>query len=121
VHEAWIYTAATLLALWGAAHLVNTPRVIPSLHPSTVDDRRVITMEWINEGLTLVFLAGIAITVTLLGDSNVTRSVLWGTVIMLNVMSAASLATGFRVKFIAYRLCPVIFTGSSLLIVAGLL
>jgi hypothetical protein len=32
-----------------------------------------------------------------------------------------SLATGFRVKFIAYRLCPVIFTGSSLLIVAGLL
>jgi hypothetical protein len=121
VHEAWIYTAATLLALWGAAHLVNTPRVIPSLHPSTVDDRRVITMEWINEGLTLVFLAGIAITVTLLGDTNVTRSVLWGTVIMLNVMSAVSLATGFRVKFIAYRLCPVIFTGSSLLIVAGLL
>ena len=44
-----------------------------------------------------------------------------GVVIMLNVMSAVALATGFRVKFIAYRLCPVIFTGSTLLVVAALL
>ena len=36
------------------------------------------------------------------------------------LMSAEWLATGFRVNFIAYRLCPVIFTGSSLLITAGL-
>ena len=121
MHEVWIYGGAILVGLWGVAHLVNTPLVILTLHPATVDDRRVITMEWINEGVTLVFLAAIATAVTMIGDTHVTRSVLWGVVLMLNVMSAVSLATGFRVKFIAYRLCPAIFTGSSLLIVAGLL
>jgi hypothetical protein len=36
------------------------------------------------------------------------------------LMSAEWLATtGFRVNFIAYRLCPVIFTDWSLLITAG--
>ena len=125
--SAWLVTAAAILAIWGTAHLVSTPRVIASLHPDTPDTRRVITMEWLNEGLTLLFIAALLIGVVVLAadDTGVSgdtgRFVLGTVVVMLNVMSAISLATGFRVRFIAYRLCPAVFTGSSLLVVAALL
>ncbi len=38
---------------------------------------------------------------------------------MLNVLSGISLFTGFRVKFLPFKLCPVIFTTSSLIILVG--
>jgi hypothetical protein len=40
---------------------------------------------------------------------------------MLNALSLISLLTGFRVDFIFFRLCPVIFTGSSILLLLGTL
>ena len=37
----------------------------------------------------------------------------------LLVLAVVSLFTGFKVKFLPYKLCPVIFTVSALLIIAG--
>jgi hypothetical protein len=48
------YRAMTLVASKarpGADFWADVAGVIPTLHPANVDDRRVITMEWINEGL----------------------------------------------------------------------
>ena len=38
----------------------------------------------------------------------------------LNILSMVSVFTGFRNSFLAFRLCPFVFTGSSILIVAGI-
>jgi len=38
---------------------------------------------------------------------------------MLNTLSGVSLFTGFKVNFLPYKLCPVIFTTASILIVTG--
>jgi hypothetical protein len=38
---------------------------------------------------------------------------------MLNILSVISLFTGFKVNFLPYRLCPLIFTGSAILILLG--
>jgi hypothetical protein len=47
------------------------------------------------------------------------RAVYWLAFIMLNTLSVISLFTGFKVNFLPYRLCPVIFTGSAILILLG--
>jgi len=39
----------------------------------------------------------------------------------LNALSLVSLFTGFKVNFVAFKLCPVIFTGASILILLGIL
>jgi len=121
VSDVLLYLAAAALGGWGGAHLVKTGPVMAGFEPMPTDHRRVFTMEWITEGLILLFIAALAVTIAAGEPTSTGRVVLWISVVMLNVMSAVSLGTGARVDFIAYRLCPVIFTGASLLIVWSLL
>jgi uncharacterized membrane protein YwaF len=78
-------------------------------------------MEWINEGFTLIFLGLLSIAVTVINDnkSKVSKLVYILTFIMLLAMSVLSLFTGFRVDFLPFKLCPLIFMISALLIVQG--
>jgi hypothetical protein len=48
-----LYMAAALAALWGVAHLLATRSVVSGFGDLTVDNRRIITMEWIVEGVSL--------------------------------------------------------------------
>jgi hypothetical protein len=78
-------------------------------------------MEWIDEGVTLIFSGVLTAAVTLSDPASpVARTAYWLAIVMLNAMSIISLFTGFKVNFLPYRLCPIIFTGSSLLILAGM-
>jgi hypothetical protein len=121
VSDVLLYLAAAALAGWGGVHLVKTGPVMAGFEPMPTDHRRVFTMEWITEGLALLFIAALAVAIAAGEPTSTGRVVLWISVVMLNVMSAVSLGTGARVDFIAYRLCPVIFAGASLLIVWSLL
>src|SRR5512143_2936542 len=112
-----LYLASLLLVGWGVAHLFPTRSVVKGFGDISLDNQRVITMEWINEGATLIFIGVLTAAVTIVDPmSLVARTVYWLAIIMLNTMSIISLFTGFKVNFLPYRLCPIIFTGSSLLI-----
>jgi len=116
-----LYLAAFLTAAWGIAHLFPTKNVVKGFGAISLDNRRVITMEWINEGATLIFIGILTAAVTLVDPTSlVAHTVYWLAIIMLNALSIISLFTGFRVNFLPYRLCPIIFTGSSILILAGM-
>ncbi len=116
-----LYLAAFLTAAWGVAHLFPTKNVVRGFGDISLDNRRVITMEWINEGATLIFIGVLTAAVTLVDPASlVARTVYWLAIIMLNALSIISLFTGFKVNFLPYRLCPIIFTGSSLLIFLGM-
>ena len=116
-----LYLMAFLTTVWGVAHLFPTRNVVKGFGGISLDNRRIITMEWINEGATLIFIGGLTAAVTLIDPSSLlARTVYWLTIIMLNALSIISLFTGFRVNFLPYRLCPIIFTGSSVLILAGM-
>jgi hypothetical protein len=116
-----LYLAACLTTVWGVAHLFPTRNVVKGFGGISPDNRRVITMEWINEGATLIFIGGLTAAVTLIDPSSLlARAVYWLTIIMLNALSIISLFTGFKVNFLPYRLCPIIFTGSSILILLGM-
>jgi hypothetical protein len=111
----FLYLASLLLVVWGVAHLFPTKNVVIGFGDISLDNQRVITMEWINEGVTLIFIGLLTAAVTIVDPASlVTRTVYWLAIIMLNALSIISLFTGFRVNFLPYRLCPIIFTGSSL-------
>jgi len=77
-------------------------------------------MEWIIEGVSLIFIGVVVSCVTYLDHTSViSRTVYWIVFVMLNTLSAISLLTGFRIGFLPYKLCPAIFTLASILILMG--
>jgi hypothetical protein len=117
-----LYLASLLTVIWGVSHLFPTRNVVKGFGDISLDNRRVITMEWINEGATLIFIGVLTAAVTLVDPTSlVARTVYWLAIVMLNALSIISLFTGFKVNFLPYRLCPIIFTGSSILIFLGMM
>jgi len=122
LNQILFYIAAALVTIWGIAHLFPTRNVVADFGDISVDNKNIITMEWINEGATLVFIGVLVALVTLLDKTNqISQAVYWLAFIMLNALSGISLFTGFKVDFIPFKLCPVIFSGSSILILLGIL
>ncbi len=119
--DVFIFLAALLSVIWGVAHLFPTKNVVKGFGTISLDNQRVITMEWINEGATLIFIGALIAAVTLVDPaSGAARTVYWLAIVMLNALSIISLFTGFKVNFLPFRLCPIIFTGSSILILVGM-
>lgn len=115
-----LYLGAVLTALWGTVHLFPTKSVVQGFGDISLDNRRIITMEWIIEGVSLIFVGAIVAAATYIDSaSTVSRTIYWISFVMLNTLSLISLFTGFRVDFLPYKLCPVIFTTSSVLILLG--
>lgn len=124
MNEALLYVAAGLAGVWGIAHLSATRGVVAGFGDISTDNRRVITMEWIVEGVALLSLAVLVAVVTAVGrESGATSDVATGAYAVaigtLVVLAAVSLFTGFRVRFLPYRLCPPIFILSAVLIGLG--
>lgn len=114
------YFGSFLTFAWGVAHLFPTRSVVRGFGELSADNRRIIAMEWIVEGVSLIFTGILVALVTYIDrNSPVSHAVYCASFGFLNTMSFVSLFTGFRNSFIAFKLCPFIFTGSSLLIVIG--
>jgi hypothetical protein len=121
VTTALLIVSAVMLAAWGIAHALATRGVVGGFAEISQDNRRVVVMEWLNESILLLFIAALLLVVALLGVDTTGTWVLVVCVVALNAMSVLSLFTGFRINFLPYRLCPPIFTGTSLLVIAALL
>jgi len=120
MHHMLLYVGAGLLVFWGGAHLVPTRNVVRGFGDLSVDNRRILVMEWIGEGVTLIFLGGLTAAATAVGLAGIAARVVFGSVFaVLNVLSAVSLLTGFRVRTLPFKLCPVIFSGASVLVLLG--
>jgi hypothetical protein len=121
IRKILILIGGFLTAVWGIAHLLPTKNVVEGFGEISVDNARIITMEWVNEGLTLIFIGLLTIAVTLVskGNNKVTKMVYLLSFIMLEAMAILSLFTGFNIDFLPYKLCPIIFTVSGLLILQG--
>jgi hypothetical protein len=117
VNQILLYLGALFTFAWGVAHLFSTKSVVKGFGDISQDNKRIITMEWIVEGLSLIFIGTIVAVVTILDrNSTLSRSIYWICFAELNLLSIVSLFTGFKVNFLPFKLCPIIFTGSSILI-----
>lgn len=118
--EILLYVASALTALWGVAHLLATRGVVTGFGALMADNRRIITMEWIVEGVTLVAVGAFVAAVTAVDASSPVSSAVYAVaVVTLAVLGLVSLFTGFRVAFLPFKLCPFIFGLSAGLIAAG--
>jgi hypothetical protein len=114
------YVGAAAAAVWGIVHLIPTGKVAAGFGAISGDNRKIITMEWIAEGAFLIFIGTIVILATSVDHSgDVSRTAYAVSAAALIGLAIVSLFTGFKVKYLPFRLCPVIFTASAVLILTG--
>jgi len=117
-----LYTGSLLTLFWGIAHLFFTKSVVRGFGNISQDNKYIITMEWIIEGFVLIFIGVLVAGVTLINlNHDVSQLVYLLSAVGLIILAFISLFTGFRVNFLPFRLCPIIFTISSILIFLGVL
>ena len=120
MNQVLLYLGAALPLVWGCAHLFPTRSVVREFGEISQDNQRIITMEWILEGVALIFIGVVISTVTYIDHhSPIAVAVYWIAVVALITFAVVSLFTGYRVDFLPFKLCPAIFTGAAILILVG--
>ena len=121
INETLLYIGAVLITLWGIAHIFPTKNIVKGFGEISIDNKRIITMEWIAEGITLIFIGMLVLFVTIFGNETelIPRLVFWISSGMLIVMAILSSLTGARLPIIPMKLCPVIKTIVAILFLVG--
>jgi len=110
LREVLVYLGSAIVVAWGIGHIIPTRSVVAGFGDLTIDNRRIITMEWIAEGLALCFLGVLGALVVFSGglESSVGRAVLRATALMLFGMAALTAATGARTSIGPIKACPIV-------------
>ena len=119
-NQLFLYLGSSLTIIWGVTHLFPTKSVVRGFGNITRDNKYIITMEWIIEGVFLIFIGLLCAGLTFLNHlSFISNFVFIFSSVFLLIMAIISFFTGFRVHFLPYKLCPFIFSVSALLIIIG--
>ena len=120
LNKVLLYSGSAFIAFWGIAHLIPTRSVVSGFGKISVDNKRIITMEWIVEGLALIFIGSINATVTAIDYASlISLAIYLSSVVVLLVLAFVSFFTGFKISFLPFKLCPVVFITSAVLIFLG--
>jgi len=114
-----LYTGAAIVILWGIAHIVIPTRsIIDAFGPISADNQRTLLMEWLMEGVLLVFIGVLVVLVASVApEPDVTAVVVYRvSASALVVMAGISLFTGARTAVLPMKLCPVIFLMAAVLL-----
>lgn len=105
-----LYVASGLLLVWGIAHIIPTQAIVKGFGEISSDNRRIITMEWVAEGLALCFVGALVLLVTALaGPNGAAALVTYRTCVgMLLVMAVWTALTGARTSIIPIKICPFV-------------
>ena len=116
-----IYIGSVVIVLWGIAHIAPTRGVVKGFEPLSADNRRIITMEWVAEGLTLIFIGGLVLVLTLAKGANDGAVIIAyrASAIMLLIMAAWSSLTGARTSILPMKMCPFVKSIVALLFIIG--
>jgi hypothetical protein len=101
---------SVVIFLWGIGHLIPTKSVVAGFGALSLDNKRIITMEWIAEGLTLCFLGLLVLLVTLYaGPRNLVSVIVYrATACMLVVMAGLTFMTGAKTSITPIKICPLV-------------
>src|SRR5512136_2340456 len=106
-----LYIAVAMTCVWGIAHLFATKGVVTGFGGLSADNRRIISMEWIVEGVALVSLSALVPAVTAVDSSApASEAAYLVAIVTLLTLAGVSLFTVFRIAFLPFRLCPFLFT-----------
>jgi len=113
-----LYVGAGIITVWGIAHIIPTKAVVNGFGQISQDNRRIITMEWIAEGLTLLVLF-----VTIWGEAQSRTSIMvyMASAAMLAIMAALTSVTGARTSIVPIKICPFVKIAVAILFILGTL
>ena len=113
-----LFVGSAILVAWGVAHIaIPTKNIVKGFGPISTDNRRILLMEWLMEGVLLVFV-GLLVTLVraFAPEEEITPTMVYrGSALVLVVMAGISLGTGARTTIGPMRLCPAIFVTVAIL------
>ena len=120
LNQSLLFLGSALSVIWGVAHLFPTKGVVRGFGDISTDNRHIITMEWIIEGVSLIFIGVIVALVTFIDPAHpISFAIYVASILMYVILALISFFTGFKVQFLPYKLCPFIFLTSAALISIG--
>lgn len=105
-----LYISSVVIILWGISHIIPTKFVVAGFGSLSTDNSRIITMEWVAEGLTLIFIGLLVLATTLIigpGSPNASL-IFYSAAAMLIVMAVWSAFTGARTSILPMKACPFV-------------
>jgi len=122
INQILIYIGSGLSIVWGISHLFPTRSVVKGFGDITMDNKHIITMEWITEGIFLIFIGLLCAGSSLLFPASFNALYIYLlSSIFLVILAIVSLMTGFKINFLPFKLCPFIFSVSAISIISGAL
>jgi hypothetical protein len=121
INDILLFLGSGIIIIWGIAHLVPTGAIVAGFGTISDDNKRIITMESIAEGLTLCFLGILVLLITVLsGTKNQAATIVYfSCAAMLVVMAVLTAVTGARTAIIPYKICPIVKTIVAILFLLG--
>jgi hypothetical protein len=88
--------------------------------PISADNRRVLTMEWVAEGLTMLFVGALVAAVTVAGSGGSTDLVVYRlSAGLLAAIAVLTAVTGARTPVVWFKACPFVMAVCIGLILVG--
>lgn len=107
-----LYAGAAVVIFWGIAHVaIPTRSIVGGFGPISSDNKRILLMEWLMEGVLVIFIGVLVAVVTNLAPEigRTAHIVYQACAAVLLVMAVISLFTGARTSILPMKLCPPIF------------
>jgi len=116
-----LYISSGIIIIWGMAHIMATKPIVKGFEPISEDNKKIIIMEAIAEGLTLCFLGVLVLLVTIVGgyEDQVSKAVFWASATMLFIMAILTAMTGASTPILPYKICHIVKTTVAILFILG--
>ncbi len=115
------YAAAAVIAVWGLAHVIPTRQVVAGFAGISADNGRIITQEWLAEGITMWGIAAFVIAATAATGTGDVR--VWVYRVAAGLLIAVGILTGLtgaRTPVVWFKICPAVMAvGAALLLTAS--
>ena len=114
------YAAASVIAMWGVAHLIPTRQVVAGFGAISTDNRRVITQEWLAEGIAMFGIAAFVIAATAANGSGEIQAWVYRIAALLLVaVGLLTALTGARTPVVWFKICPLVMAVSAALLLTA--
>ncbi len=108
----FLILGSVIIFAWSVAHIIPTAAVVKGFGELSPDNRRIISMEWVAEGLALCSIGVLVLLVTLSGGAGqaLGRVVFWTSAGTALVLGAWTFIAGFKTSVLPIKICPLVLT-----------
>ena len=113
-----IYISSIIIIIWGIAHIIPTKSVAAGYGDISRDNTLILIMEWIAEGVTLIFVGTLTLLINILNgyQNPASLNVFRISATMLIIMAILTAFTGARTKVVFFKICPFVKTIAAVLL-----